>query len=171
MKAERPAKPKGRKTKRDVLLAVSVIAFIVILCVTTLPLAQMIKMGHDYRKYVDAFTDSLTDARKKGGLTATWGPQGDFMWRLTNDQGSHLYTVLLDAGMGKPQKEMPDREDSLFLTFPDGAVMSLWRTEITERSRERDIGLFVRFTSNDGRVWMYDTDRIDPDKLFESLGV
>ena len=156
----------GKKSKRDMLLGVCIIAFIAILCFTTLPLAQMIKMTHDYRKYVDTYTDSLTDARRRGGLMAEMEGRP---WRLTNDQGSRLYTVLLDAGMGKPRKDAPSEEEMLVLSFPDGARMYLAETVITDKARERDLGLFVRFVSSDGRIWQYDTDRVDPEKLFGSL--
>lgn len=144
------------------LVAGIAIAFLVVM---SIPLVKSVKMAHDYKTFVKEYTDTLNYARRHGGGKVEFGGKTH---TLSNDKASRMYTYILDAGMGKPIKEVPDA-DVYTIRFPDGASLRLWETEITEKSRIKDEGVAISFTNKEGKVYQYDTDMIDNDSFLRTL--
>lgn len=57
----------------------------------------------------------------------------------------------------KPQRKAPEGTPSLTLDYGNGALLECWEIRL-EETAVRKHGVFWRFTSPDGRIWMYDTD-------------
>ena len=149
---------KDNKNK-DLLLKVLIAIVAVVFAIAILYGAYGIHITRQYQIFEQDYTTSLNHARRNGGLTVH--RDGD-SWRLSNETGSQIYTQIIDAGPGKPQKSEP-KEDMIHLSFPDGSEMKLCRVEIMEEARLQDQGIFISFKNKAGKVYMYDTDRIDVD--------
>ena len=158
--------PRKGKLKRDILLIVLTLVVVIALVVSIIPAIYGINATQNHRIFVDEYTTSLNHARKNGGLRAT---QGNETWRVSNDFGSMIYTQIVDAGMGKPQKEAPASEEFTVFAFPDGSELMLCQTEIMEKSRIQDQGVYIAFTNKEGKIFQYDTDRIDVEKFFNII--
>ena len=155
-----------KKKKKDGMLALWIAVVVILFLIVGIPAVRGIHEVHRYRTFVNEYTDSLNHARKNGGVTV--GTVEEDVWRMTADQGSRLYTLIIDAGMGKPQKEDPAGK-YYYLTFPNGSELRLCEVEIMEKSRKQDKGLFISFENKDNTVYMYDTDNIDVDLVLAIL--
>ena len=144
-------------TNKDLLLKVLIAIVVIVFAVAVIYGAYGLHITRQYQLFVEDYTTSLNHARRNGGLTVHRGGE---TWRLDNDTGSRIYTDVLDADSWKPQKKEPN-EDMIELIFPDGAEMKVCEVEIMEEARIRDQGIFIYYMNKDGKVYMYDTDRID----------
>lgn len=149
---------KSCSSKRDRGLIISIIVVICVFVVACIPAGYAVYLGHRHQVYVGELTDSFYDARFKGGVMATY--LGEH-YHLTPDEASNIYLIIMDAGVGKPQKETPNNEDLIEISFPDGAKLTLSGTEIMEKARKVDYGLYVKFVTPEGEVYEYDTDAIE----------
>lgn len=57
----------------------------------------------------------------------------------------------------KAQSRPPEGDPELVLTYGNGAVLECWEVRLEEFAARKH-GVFWRFTSPEGKVWMYDSD-------------
>ncbi|MBQ7246358.1 MAG: hypothetical protein IJS33_05510 [Firmicutes bacterium] len=149
---------KKKRTKKDIGLLVAIIVVVCVFIVSCIPAGYAVYLGHRHQVYVGELTDSFYNARLKGGVMATYLGEN---YHLTPDEASNIYLIIMDAGVGKPRKEPPANEDLIEISFPDGAKLTLSGTEIMEKARKVDYGLYVKFETADGEVFEYDTDALE----------
>jgi len=123
-------------------------------------------MSGKYKEFVSRYTDSMSFSRKTGSITAVV-PEGELI--IDADNAGQIYNLLVNTGMGKPQGQIP-LETPVELRFGDGAVIQFWDSVITEKTAQRDIGLFVRYQGEDGYEYQYDTDALTLDSILNKLG-
>lgn len=149
---------KKKRTKKDIGILVAIIAVVFVFAFTCIPAVYMTYLGHRHQVYIGKLTDSFYHARLNGGVMATYL---DETYHLVPNEASSIYTNIINAGVGKPRKEPPANEDLIEISFPDGAKLTLSGTEIMEKARKVDYGLYVKFETADGEVFEYDTDALE----------
>ena len=65
---------------------------------------------------------------------------------ITTDQASRLCRRITTAGAGKVQKAVPDG-DECQLVFGDGASLTMWQVDISEKNAANPTGTFIRWRS------------------------
>ena len=151
--------------KKDSRMRIVIVVVVVFMVVMSIPLVKSVTMAHDYRNFVDTYSKALNYARKNSGVKVEVNGE---TYTLSSDKASRMFTYIVDAGMGKPIKEMPEG-DTYTLKFPDGCSMKVSETVITEKSRLKDEGIAISFTNKEGKIYQYDTDRIDNDGFLKTL--
>ncbi len=155
-----------KHTKKDYLIRGAIALAIIIFVIFLIAIVQSALMVNKYHKYVENYTDSINHAHKNGGIMVEHGGES---FRLQKERASNLYNIVVTAGMGKTQKAPPEGADIYTLSFPDGSTMLLAETDIPEKNRENDVGVYISFTNKDGETYQYDTDLIDPGLIRKTL--
>ena len=155
-----------KKKKKDMLLGVWIAVVVILFLIVGIPAVKGLREVHKYKNFVNDYTESLNHARRNGGVTVETVEED--CWTMTESQGSRLYTMIMDAGMGKPQKDDPEGV-FYYLTFPNGSELRLCEVEIMEKARKRDTGIFISFENTDNIIYRYDTDNIDVDDVLALL--
>lgn len=156
---------KSNQKKKDSMLRWMIALVVVLLVFGALSVGYFVKLSQNHKTFVKEYTTTINHARRNGGILAT---QGEESWEMPYDAASDIYSMIIEGGMGKPQKAMPAGEVTT-LNFPDGTELKLLKTEIMEKARRRDEGVFISFTNKEGNLYQYDTDRIDTDRFFLTL--
>ena len=143
---DRIRKQEAAKSKRDRSLSPHVIVVIVLAAIIIIPFANMCVMMYRYQGFKQDLAQSMaaTDDKNYDGALA----------------------LIVDAGMGKPQREHPETEP-VRATFADGATLELWEVAIDGNEQVR--GTLIRYTDAGGNVFSYDTDKISYGKLVDAL--
>lgn len=136
-----------------------------LICVAVL-LPFLILVGYamgqqsQYREFVYALSESTVYCYEHHSLRA------DLEEDSVRVSGENAYDVyfLFTKKRAKPRLTTPDTEPDLTLDYGDGAVLECWRIKMDQKAR-RSYGIFWRFTSAQGDIWMYDTDDLDLSKL------
>lgn len=149
--------------KRDWLLVVSIAGGILFSILIILPMANFMNNIYRYHGFVQDLAVSFVYGEENEVLTLK---SGDEEWSVRKEQAGTLYTLIVDTGMGHPRKPIPDVA-GLTLDFGDGSALQLWPTVIKEKGRQNDTGVLIRYTRSDGKVFSYDTDRLQYEKLVQ----
>lgn len=129
---------------RDLSLFPHVALVIMIAAAIIAPMCYMGRMMYRYLCFKQDLAQSTTYAERLGVLS--------------KEQGSRFFTLVVDAGMGKPQADVPNERPARF-EFGDGSAIELWQVAID--GHEDRPGTLIRYTRADGDVFAYDTDGID----------
>lgn len=132
-----------------VLLAVSALLF----CSIAILIASGMRFQFRYRAFVHALSDATVYCYENNSLQAQL--EEDTV-RVTGDNAYDLY-FLFSKKQAKHRLTAPEDAPDLVLDYGNGALLECWSCKM-ERSARRTYGVFWRFTSPDGTVWMYDTD-------------
>ena len=154
--------PRTRYTDRPLWFSIGLV--VAITAAILLPLIYMMWYTFHWRDYMSAISASTTYTyRFHSGLAGTVEDKPT----LVTDQ--HMYQLydLLTEHMSKLYWDAPQEEPLIFLTYGDGATLEVWEIELEKdpaisagytNSLKRKYGVFWRFTSAEGEVWMYDSD-------------
>ena len=147
---------RSMKRKKDLGLLAAVIIAAGLLVAAIVPLISAGIMNGKYREFISRYTDSMAASRKTGFVSVVMdsGKQA-----VETDKVGSVYTLIIDAGMGKPQSAVPEGSP-IEIRFPDSSAIQFWEAEITDKSAERESGLFVRYQGPDGFEYKYDTDKM-----------
>ena len=78
--------------------------------------------------------------------------------------------VILAAGMGKRQSSAPDSAPDAELEFGDGCILRFWGLDVWDGyNRQWVPGVFVWYRGANGKIYMYDTDRMQWQTLVRCL--
>ena len=113
-----------------------------------------------YRQFVYALSESTVYCYAQHTLRADM--ETDTV-RVSGENAYDLY-FLFTKKRAKQRLNTPDVPPDLTLDYGDGAVLECWRIKMDRRAR-RSYGIFWRFVSAQGDVWMYDTDDLDLSKI------
>ena len=147
---------KKRKTRRDLMLIGAIVLAVGVLAAAMLPFINGMIMTRNFQEFKDRYGESMLIARSIN--RAELVKDGELR-TVTADAASQVYNLILTAGMGKVQKQVPEGEPAE-LRFKNGAVIKFWESEIPEKSARTDVGLFIRYEEPDGYIYMYDTDKL-----------
>ncbi|MBQ9031807.1 MAG: hypothetical protein IJ106_10200 [Parasporobacterium sp.] len=150
-----------RKTKKDLLLLIAILVVVGVAAAALIPAISAGVISGQYKTFVSRYTDSMNLSRKMGKVTVVTDSGEE---KTSVDGASQIYSLILDAGMGKPQSQTPESPGKE-IRFADGAVMQFWGVEIPEASARRQDGLFVRYQATDGYIYQYDTDKLTMDSI------
>ena len=117
-----------------------------------------------YQAFVSTLSDSTVYAYQHNTLT---GRTAEGLSSLEGETSYQLYT-LLSGRQPKPRRQAPQESPLLTLDYGDGSSLEFWPVEL-EDNTQRQTGILWRFTSPEGKVWIYDTDRFGPNTV-EKLG-
>lgn len=145
-----------RRRRRDVGLWIGIAAVAVVFVICILPIITSLLLSSNYKQFVNHYTDSMNVTRANG--FAAVSEDGE-TFRISADYASKIYGLLLDIGMGKPQTKVP-QTSPVTVELGDGALLQFWSVEIKEKNALRDTGLFVKYESQDGYCYQYDTDKL-----------
>ncbi len=155
-----------KRTQRDGLLLVLILVMLATFAVAIFPIAFSMAKTARHKEFVKDLTESCYQTRKSGAV-AEWEEE---TFQISKDSVSDLYTLIMDAGMGKTQRKTPD-ESPLVIHFRDDAVLRLWEVEISEKSRQRDYGVFLQYQGANGKIYQYDTDKFGWSAVMNKLGL
>lgn len=83
---------------------------------------------------------------------------------------SRLYLELNTAGMGKRQNSAPKSVPDAELEFGNGCILRLWEQDVWDGyNRQWVPGVFVWYRGANGKIYMYDTDRMQWQTLVRCL--
>ena len=158
---------KHPKTKKDYALPVIILIAAVVFVIALSPIIFSLKASGNYHKFTDAYTDAMNSSHTRSRIAVT--VEGE-TYQVPLRRVSEIYQRILNAGMGKEQKEQPG-ESAVIIEFADGSRIEFQEAEIPEISAKNDIGLFVRFTGADGLIYQYDTDQLTLEHILKELSV
>lgn len=150
-----------RKSKRDHGLLIAVAIVVAVAIVASVPIVISMANSGKYKEFVSRYTDAINSSHTETTVRVTIDGE-DIDAPLSN--ASRVYSIVLAAGMGKAQKNIPEG-NPVIISFKDGSQIELREAQITEKSALRENGLFVRFTGTDGYVYQYDTDKLSMDSV------
>lgn len=150
--------------RRDRPLWRSVLFAAVLSLLLILPVGYAAWYGFHWHAHTAAVSESTKHAYYFGGLQGTVDGQPV---TLTADHTYDLYEILTRS-MSKLQREAPAAEPDIRLEYGDGAMLEVWQVTLDEADAVKNgyggtrktEGVFWRFTNYEGRVWMYDTDKL-----------
>lgn len=138
----------------DCSLAPHIAAVILLFVMLVTPMACLGRMMHRYQSFKQDLAESMASAEHRG--------------ILSRDEADRFFTLIVDAGMGKPQDAVPDGGGVRY-EFDDGSTLELWPVDID--GDPGNPGTLIRYTRADGDVFTYDTDRIDYQRALDMLGL
>ena len=154
-----------REHRRDRMLITWIVLAAVFFTVVLIPIVGAARYQRSFQKFVLELTEDIRFARRNASAQSLG--EGGIM-EVSEDAMERLFSFLVDAGPGKPQKEPPDSE-LVTLYFGNGASISFRYTEITEETRRNDDGTYVAYTSADGREYVYDNDLLPFESIYALL--
>jgi hypothetical protein len=134
----------GKTTGRDHSLVPYIVGALALSVVLLVPLINMVRATYRFQQFKQDLAESMTFAEEHGTLTPS--------------DGDRFYKLIVNAGMGKPQHEVPNG-GSISYQFGDGSTIELWKVNID--GKPENPGTLIRFTRADGSVFCYDTDQIE----------
>ena len=143
-----------RQAKRDRSLLPHIIGVIVLSAILVIPFFNMGRAMYRYQTFKQDLAESMTFAEHQG--------------TISQSDADRFYTLIVDAGMGKPQQEVPESGGTRY-EFGDGSTLELWPVDID--GDPQNPGTLIRYTRSDGDVFCYDTDRIDYQLAIDTLTV
>ena len=160
-KAEAP-----RHRVRDSLLIAAVTGALSLLIAIAVPAGCAVSLMGKYHRFIQDLGSSMMYAREHDTLEMTIDGETrtDQM-----DKAEQLYQLISDTGMGSPLSELPDGEP-LTLTFGDGSALQVFPTTINEADGTTADGAIISYTSLDGNVFSYDTDKITYEDIVSRIG-
>jgi hypothetical protein len=121
------------------------------------PVACMILSAVNHSRNLKAFVYELSVATiyatENDSLKAT---QGGEEIRVKPHNAFSIFAQFTKK-RAKPRREAPENAPRLILDYGNGALLECWEIRL-EETAARKHGVFWRFTSPEGNVWMYDTD-------------
>ena len=140
---QRVRSSEGRLPRRDWSLAAPIALVVVLAIVLIVPMINAGRLLYRFNRFEYDLAQSMSFAERNGA---------------SRERGNRFYTMVVDAGMGKPASTFPDEPGTLY-EFGDGSTLELWPVDI---DGDPDTpGTLIRYTRSDGDVFAYDTDRLD----------
>lgn len=154
--------PSARYTDRPLWLSICLVA--AISAAILLPMVYMVWYTFHWRDYISAISASTSQAYRFGSL------EGTVEGNPVQVTGPHMYALYdrLTAHMGKLYRHAPEEAPRIDLQYSSGATLEIWEVSLDEDdavaigqadSGGRKYHLLWRFTSAEGEVWIYDTDK------------
>ena len=112
-----------------------------------------IRFQFRYREFVHALSDATVYCYENNSLQAQL--EEDTV-RVSGTNAYDLY-FLFSKKQAKSRLTAPEEAPGLVLDYGNGALLECWSCKMDDSAR-RTYGVFWRFTSPEGDVWMYDTD-------------
>ena len=152
--------PRTRNTDRPLWLSLGLV--VVLSAAIILPMVYTVWYTFHWRDFVSSISASTAYSYRNGGL------QGTVDGQPTDVTGPHMYRLydLLTEHMSKLYRNAPDEPAPIVLRYANGATLEVWEILLEDpdlpdgfgNSGKPKYGVFWRFTSSEGEVWMYDTD-------------
>lgn len=146
---------KPDKKRKDVPLVLIVAAALLVMAAAAAPIAWTFSYRHGFETFTNDLKCSIIHGKH---FTCNISPEGL----------DALYRLICSAGPGKIQNEIPDGE-SFTVDFGDGSSIEFVKTEIQDKSSLNDYGTFVVYIARDGRLYAYDTDKLNYGILIRSI--
>ena len=149
---ERIQRTTSTRTKKDISLVPHILLVVIIATVLIVPFAYMGRMMYRYQEFKQDLAESMAYAEMHG--------------TLSGDDADRFFSLIVDAGMGKPQNTVPGVEGVRY-EFGDSSTLELWSVDID--GDPENPGTLLRYTRADGDVFCYDTDKIDYHLAIDTL--
>ena len=106
------------------------------------------------------------EAKEQGGLYV----RQDGRQFRAREPASRLYLEVSAAGMGKRQNSAPKSVPDAELEFGNGCILRFWGLDVWDGyNRQWVPGVFVWYRGANGKIYMYDTDRMQWQTLVRCL--
>lgn len=140
--------------KRDRSLLPHIVGVIVLSAILVIPLFNMARTMYRFQAFKQDLAESMSLAEHQG--------------ILSRSDADRFFSLIVDAGMGKPQSTVPAAGGTR-CEFGDGSALELWPIDID--GNPENPGTLIRYTRADGDAFCYDTDRIDYQLAVDTLGL
>lgn len=155
-----------RPRKRDPRLLACIAIALTLVLLAFFPILWAAHLQRQYRHFISGLGESVLYAKEQGGLYVR--QDGRQFW--SQDSASRLYLELNTAGMGKRQSSAPDSAPDAELEFGDGCILRFWGLDVWDGyNRQWVPGVFVWYRGANGKIYMYDTDRMQWQTLVRCL--
>lgn len=155
----------GRKPKGNQLLWMILAVCLVLLGIAIALILWSCRYQLRYRAFVSDLSNSTVYASKNHCLRAESDGQ---TVRLSTENAYKVYVEIVSAGPGRLGKA-PGEEPAAVLDYGDGSRVEFWSVKLVNSSTDREYGLFLRYTSQEGKTYAYDTDRVSLEKMAQYL--
>ena len=119
-----------------------------------------------YRHFISGLGESVQYAKEQGGLYV----RQDGRQFRAREPASRLYLEVSAAGMGKRQNSAPKSVPDAELEFGNGCILRFWGLDVWDGyNRQWVPGVFVWYRGANGKIYMYDTDRMQWQTLVRCL--
>ncbi len=118
--------------------------------------AIYMSMRRGHQDMISQLSTATVHAYTVSGIAVT---DGDNRYTLTGQDAYLPFNVLVNAGMGRIEQELPQEGDTILLDYGKGVTLQLWDVPITGSVRER--GVFVHFQNVRGCTYSYTTDKFN----------
>ena len=148
-------KPHRRRADRPLWFSIAFVAVLMALILG--PLVYMVWYTFHWRDYISDISASTTQAYRLGSL------EGTVEGEPVSVTGEHMYALYnrLTKRMGKLYREAPEEEPRIALRYSNGATLEVWEIKLEEDAivaGKREYCVLWRYTSADGKVWVYDNN-------------
>ncbi len=160
--AVRAPRPRKRDRKLHILIAIGLI----LVLAAFIPILWAAHLQRQYRHFISGLGESVQYAKEQGGLYV----RQDGRQFRARGPASRLYLELNTAGMGKRQNSAPKSVPDAELEFGNGCILRLWEQDVWDGyNRQWVPGVFVWYRGANGKIYMYDTDRMQWQTLVRCL--
>lgn len=154
--------PRKRDRKLHILIAIGLI----LVLAAFIPIPWAMHLQRQYRHFINGLGESVQYAKEQGGLYV----RRDGRQFRAREPASRLYLEVNAAGMGKRQSSAPDSAPDAELEFGDGCILRFWDLDVWDGyNRQWVPGVFVWYRGANGKIYMYDTDRMQWQTLVRCL--
>jgi len=151
--AVRAPRPRKRDRKLHILIAIA----LTLVLLAFFPILWAAHLQRQYRHFISGLGESVLYAKAQGSLYVR---QNGRQFRA-QEPASRLYLEVNAAGMGKRQSSAPDSAPDAELEFGDGCILRFWGLDVWDGyNRQWVPGVFVWYRGANGKIYMYDTDRM-----------
>ena len=155
-----------RPRKRDPRLLACIAIALTLVLLAFFPILWAAHLQRQYRHFISGLGESVQYAKEQGGLYV----RQDGRQFRAQEPASRLYLEVNAAGMGKRQSSAPDSAPDAELEFGDGCILRFWGLDVWDGyNRQWVPGVFVWYRGANGKIYMYDTDRMQWQTLVRCL--
>ena len=155
-----------RPRKRDPRLLACIAIALTLVLLAFFPILWAAHLQRQYRHFISGLGESVLYAKAQGSLYV----RRDGRQFRAREPASRLYLEVNAAGMGKRQSSAPDSAPDAELEFGDGCILRFWGLDVWDGyNRQWVPGVFVWYRGANGKIYMYDTDRMQWQALVRCL--
>ena len=160
--AVRAPRPRKLDRKLHILIAIGLI----LVLAAFIPILWAAHLQRQYRHFISGLGESVQYAKEQGGLYV----RQDGRQFRAREPASRLYLEVSAAGMGKRQNSAPKSVPDAELEFGNGCILRFWGLDVWDGyNRQWVPGVFVWYRGANGKIYMYDTDRMQWQTLVRCL--
>lgn len=155
------------RSKWDKKFWIALVAALVLLAVTGTPALRSVIQRNEFRHFAEDLAQNSSLSMRKGTVTLEMDGE-TFPLEAANDY-NYFIRQLTTVGPGR-KNSAPAEPPEAVVHFSTGAKLELWSVNLQGYSTNgRSVGLYLRYTYRDGKVYSDENGLISPSSMIRML--